>query len=313
MLLFVCHASEDQNDFVRPLAEALRKDYDVWYSEFVLTLGDSLRQKIDDGLRRCDFGIVVLSKSFFAKKWPQAELDGMFALETQSRKIILPIWKGVTEDDVKQYSPLLAGKVAVSASQGLPKVLEEIRLAVNVSERKRELGVLDGAAQRVKTLQHTLAERRCSENLLRSSQGVNLVLQSVQKIQDIIENTLSANTDAASPVKFGFSRPAQNVLYVRTIYGLQLCVGLRSVFANSVSDAVLDAKIFERQFDRFGDVTSDVTDLHISEFRPTFRTGDQVVWVEADGSSTYGPEELAAYLLDLFADQIEKSIESRQQ
>src|SRR6266567_1125697 len=206
MLLFVCHASEDQKDFVRPLAQALGKKYDVWYSEFVLTLGDSLRQKIDDGLRRCDFGIVVLSKSFFAKKWPRAELDGMFALETQSRKIILPIWKGVTEDDVKQYSPLLAGKVAVSASQGLPKVVEEIELAVNVSERKRELTGLDAAAQRVRALEQTLAETRHSEKLLQTPDGAKLVLQSFQAISDTIEKTLSTAIQDSHVLRFRFSK-----------------------------------------------------------------------------------------------------------
>jgi hypothetical protein len=88
MLLFVCHASEDRDDFVRPLAEELGKEYEVWYSEYELTLGDSLLQKIDQGLVACDFGIVVLSKAFFEKRWPRAELDGLFGRETRSRKLI---------------------------------------------------------------------------------------------------------------------------------------------------------------------------------------------------------------------------------
>src|ERR1043166_4069130 len=109
MFLFICHASEDQEDFVRPLAEALRKEYEnVWYSEYELTLGDSLLQKIDQGLASCDFGVVVLSKPFFEKRWPRAELDGLFARETRARKVILPIWKDITEDEVKARSPILA-------------------------------------------------------------------------------------------------------------------------------------------------------------------------------------------------------------
>jgi hypothetical protein len=40
-----------------------------------------LPEKIDDGLKRCDLGIVVLSKAFFAKKkWARKELDGLSAL-----------------------------------------------------------------------------------------------------------------------------------------------------------------------------------------------------------------------------------------
>lgn len=65
MFLFICHASEDK-DFVRPLAEELRKEYEkVWYDEYELKLGDNLLEKIDQGLASCDYGIVVLSKAFF--------------------------------------------------------------------------------------------------------------------------------------------------------------------------------------------------------------------------------------------------------
>src|SRR2546426_3995304 len=52
--------------------------------------------------RSCDFGVVVLSPAFFSKKWPQAELDGLFALETVTRKIILPVWKDISENEVKR-------------------------------------------------------------------------------------------------------------------------------------------------------------------------------------------------------------------
>jgi hypothetical protein len=77
MLLFICHVSEDKPDFVEPLAVALRKDFEVWYDKFQLTLGDSLLQKITEGLSKCDFGVVVLSKAFFKKKkWAESELAG---------------------------------------------------------------------------------------------------------------------------------------------------------------------------------------------------------------------------------------------
>src|ERR1051325_3140270 len=72
---FICHASEDKDDLVRPLAEGLMKlGHKIWYDEFQLRVGDSLRRSIDKGLARSRFGIVVLSPSFFAKNWPQYEL-----------------------------------------------------------------------------------------------------------------------------------------------------------------------------------------------------------------------------------------------
>ncbi len=126
--LFICHASEDKESFVRPLADALRKEnIEVWYDEFSLKLGDSIRRSLDKGLKQSRFGIVILSKNFFEKRWPQYELDGLAEREMKGDdKVILPIWHGVTHDDVMQYSPSLAGRKAVSSSEGTDKVIDEI-------------------------------------------------------------------------------------------------------------------------------------------------------------------------------------------
>lgn len=64
--LFICHASEDKESFVRPLAEALRaENVEVWFDEFTLELGDSICRSIDHGLRQSRFGVLVLSPAFF--------------------------------------------------------------------------------------------------------------------------------------------------------------------------------------------------------------------------------------------------------
>jgi hypothetical protein len=128
--LFISHASEDKDGFVRPLAERLKTDFEVWYDEYELTIGDKLREKIDQGLRQCDYGVVVLSPHFFAKRWPQEELDGLFSLETKERKVILPVWKDVTAEDVRSFSPILASRLAVSTDRGIDRVVNEIKKAV---------------------------------------------------------------------------------------------------------------------------------------------------------------------------------------
>ncbi len=111
---FICHASEDKKSIVRPLAAALDElRFRVWYDEFELKVGDSLRQSIDKGLVNSRYGIVILSKAFFAKDWPQYELNGLTAREIDGEKVILPVWHGVTKADILEYSPPLADKVAV--------------------------------------------------------------------------------------------------------------------------------------------------------------------------------------------------------
>ncbi|PYR64623.1 MAG: DUF1883 domain-containing protein, partial [Acidobacteria bacterium] len=98
--------------------------------ELSLTVGDSLRRKIDEGLANSRYGIVVLSKAFFAKDWPQRELDGLVSLEIGGRKVILPIWHGVTKADVAKFSPLLADRVAASSAEGIDSVVTKILVIV---------------------------------------------------------------------------------------------------------------------------------------------------------------------------------------
>ncbi len=290
MLLFICHASEDQADFVRPLAEALKKEHDVWYSEYELTLGDSLLQKIDQGLASCDFGVVVLSKAFFAKKWPRAELDGLFALETHSRKIILPIWKEITEEEVKAQSPILAGRLAA------------------VSERQRNLTALDAVAQRVQSLKTTIAHKRHVETLLRSEHGTKLVVASLCKLFEIVESVLTAGQTPTDPIRFGFSKKHPNTLYVNTIRGMHLALHATNVCSNSVASTRLEMKIFRRHGDQFGQPTSDLISLLDTEFKPSFRDGDNVVWIGVDSTSR-DPEQLAGFVVDLFVDRVHRAID----
>jgi small-conductance mechanosensitive channel len=115
--IFISHASEDKEDFVRPLAEALSvAGAKVWYDEFALRVGDSLRRSIDQGLLKSKYGTVVLSSSFFAKNWTQYELDAMVAKEMEGHKMILPIWHKVSKTEVLNFSPNLADKVALNSS-----------------------------------------------------------------------------------------------------------------------------------------------------------------------------------------------------
>jgi hypothetical protein len=74
---------------------------------------DSLRSEIDRGLAACRYGIVVFSKAFLRKKkWTEHELNALFAKEAPGKKVILPIWHGITRDDLMEYSPAFADRLA---------------------------------------------------------------------------------------------------------------------------------------------------------------------------------------------------------
>jgi hypothetical protein len=115
--VFISHASEDKDALVRSLADALVKGgLKVWYDEFELKIGDSLRRKIDKGLAHSRFGVVVLSQAFFKKGWTNYELDGLVTRAVSGEQILLPIWHNISKNEVIKYSPSLADKVARSTS-----------------------------------------------------------------------------------------------------------------------------------------------------------------------------------------------------
>ena len=115
--LFISHASEDKEDFVEPLVEELKKlGINVWYDQFTLKVGDSLREKIDEGLKKSRYGTVIISTSFIQKSWTGYELNSMITKEMNGHKMILPIWHKVTKNEVLDFSLALADKVALNTS-----------------------------------------------------------------------------------------------------------------------------------------------------------------------------------------------------
>jgi len=131
--VFISHASEDKDEVVRPLANALREEgLTVWYDEFELKIGDSLRRKIDKGLSNSRFGIVVLSKDFIRKGWTNYELDGIITKSISNEQIVLPIWHNITKKEVVDYSPSLADKLARNtATYTVEEIATEIAEVIN--------------------------------------------------------------------------------------------------------------------------------------------------------------------------------------
>lgn len=138
--VFISHASEDKDTVVRPLANALKSaGLRVWYDEFELNIGDSLRRKIDRGLASSRFGVVVLSKAFFDKGWTNYELDGIVTRAVSGEQILLPIWHNVTKAEVIEYSPSLADKLARStATRTVDEIGAEIAELIFGSTDPRE-------------------------------------------------------------------------------------------------------------------------------------------------------------------------------
>lgn len=136
--VFVSHAWEDKESFADEFVGELRKlGVGVWYDTSQIRWGDSMRQRIDDGLKKSKFGIVVLSPNYIAdgKYWTKAELDGLFQLESVNGKALLPIWHNLTKKQVMDFSPIVANKKAMTtATMTAQEIAEELIKLVSTEE-----------------------------------------------------------------------------------------------------------------------------------------------------------------------------------
>ena len=113
---FISHDFRDKEAVGRPLAIALSKLMcPVWYDEFSLKIGDSLRESIEKGLKECRRCIIVLSPRYLANSgWTKVEFNSIFTRElVEEKKLILPVWFEVSRKDIFEYSPSLADRMAV--------------------------------------------------------------------------------------------------------------------------------------------------------------------------------------------------------
>ncbi len=122
--VFISHACEDKEAFVDEfVAELSALEIKVWYDKQQMAWGDSMRAKIDKGLAKSKFGVAVISPNYIAdgKYWTKAELDGLFQLESVNGKMLLPIWHNITKKEVIEYSPIVAGRLAMTTASMTPK------------------------------------------------------------------------------------------------------------------------------------------------------------------------------------------------
>lgn len=129
--VFISYASEDRETVAVPLARALQaRGLRVWVDAHELRIGDSLRASIDQGLVDSRFGVVVLSWAFFRKRWPTWELNGLIAVESAGRRVVLPVWHGISQNDLMARSPLLADRLAGDTADGIEQVADDIAAVV---------------------------------------------------------------------------------------------------------------------------------------------------------------------------------------
>lgn len=128
-LAFISHDSRDKEPLVRELVnEMTQRLCPVWYDEYSLKVGDSLRESIERGLKEAKKCIVILSPNFISNAgWTKAEFDSIYAREILSKQnVILPIWHNIEASDVYEYCPRLHDRFALLSSLGVKQLADKL-------------------------------------------------------------------------------------------------------------------------------------------------------------------------------------------
>jgi hypothetical protein len=131
---FISHDSRDKAGIAEPIALQLLKFMcPVWYDQFSLHVGDSLRESIEAGLKECHKCILVLTPNFLSNEgWSKREYDSIFTREVvEKQRVILPVWHEISAQDVYHFSPILADRVAVLWSLGVEEVAKKLLQAID--------------------------------------------------------------------------------------------------------------------------------------------------------------------------------------
>ena len=121
---FISHDSQDKVLIASKIAKGLSSRlYPVWYDEYSLKIGDSLRESIESGIKEAHKCILILTPNFLSNKgWSKTEFNSIFTRGLiMKEKIVLPVWYNVSPKEIYEYSPSLADTFALTWPSPLEK------------------------------------------------------------------------------------------------------------------------------------------------------------------------------------------------
>lgn len=307
MLLFLSHASEDK-DFVRQLDTRLKAEgFEVWLDEQKMTLGDSLLQEINKGLLASDYGVVVLSPTYFGKKWTKTELGALMALQTTTRKMILPVLKDLSPEQLKEFMPTLADLISVNASAGLDVVVQAIKSGVGGSEQQRKLSRLEQIKGRLEKMSSGTKARVAADTLLNSPEGARRVRAEANRFFTLLNGIFAVLT--TDQLKFTVKEDLADHHQVQGPKGYGMAINFVEGASNVAAYAELHCVFF--QLGRLKPLhggREDARRLTTLKFFPYFDATGAAVWSPTEKrEETMSTEDLVALLAEKLADYIEKA------
>lgn len=124
--LFVSYASEDEA-YATELAKSLRYlGLKIWFAPLSLKIGCKLLDSINAGLLTSEYGLLLISPTYVAKRWTNYELDLLHRQHIERDKKLFPLWHEVEKAQIDQWNPGLSGIVAMTSAEGLSSIARKI-------------------------------------------------------------------------------------------------------------------------------------------------------------------------------------------
>lgn len=146
--VFLSYAFED-SELAESIATALQANgIDTWWANWCMRSGDSLRQKIDEGLSDCTHFLVLLTPNSIVKPWVRLEMDAGLMRKLNDQCLFIPVRH---ELPAGKLPPLLSGMLSpeikspeIGADPDISQLIQDIH---GVS-RKPPLGPAPEAVRR---------------------------------------------------------------------------------------------------------------------------------------------------------------------
>lgn len=146
--VFLSYAFDDQ-PLAKRIAQTLQANgIDTWWAEWCIAPGDSIRQKIDEGLGNCSHFVVLLTPASVDKPWVAAEMDAGLVSKLSRGTRFIALRSGLSPN---RMPPLLQGLLSPEVD---PNLLDLTQLVNDIHgiTRKPPLGLrpLVARSQRTK-------------------------------------------------------------------------------------------------------------------------------------------------------------------
>jgi len=300
--LFLSHASEDKESLIEPLYHGLKDEFDVWYDKSEITLGDRIYEKISEGIRKCDFGVVVFSPHFLRKTWTQEEFSGLKALQNEERKVILPILHNLTIDELRAKWPIESGRLAINSSEGIPAIVRAIHYAVGADRQNKDFAK--------DALNKAFGDFHSGKVLAKINEDLSRVREGAIKVEEAAIALLGRTKERVDELSQGSTfmiatlSPNQVVLrageYRKVIKYINPDV-------NATTDAGLDTVYLH-----FEPLADNPTVLRESALFPLFTLKQDVVWGFNDPKEGKSNEQVVEDLIQDFLDFVKAQENERE-